>query len=73
MLKEEIGRLWNMKKVTVVPIVIGALGCISQRFDIWLKGGKDWNYCTVTSDTEDSTPRNSKDFKKDIFYVSHKI
>ena len=31
-LKEQIGNLWNMKKVTVIPVVIGALGCISYCF-----------------------------------------
>ena len=32
-LKEQIGNLWNMKKVTVIPVVIGALGCISYCFE----------------------------------------
>ena len=32
MLKEEVRRLWKMKTVTVLPIVIGALGAVSQRF-----------------------------------------
>ena len=31
-LKEEIARLWNMKKVTVNSVVIGALGCVSNCF-----------------------------------------
>ena len=31
-LKEEVRRLWKMKTVTVLPIVIGALGAVSQRF-----------------------------------------
>ena len=35
--KEEIGKLWNMRKVTVIPVVIGALGCISQRFDSYVE------------------------------------
>ena len=38
-LKEDIGRVWNMKKVTVISIVIGALGCISQRFDSCMEKG----------------------------------
>ena len=31
MLKEEV-RLWKKKNVTVLPIVIGGLGAVSQRF-----------------------------------------
>ena len=36
-LKEEIARLWNMKKVTVIPVVIGALSCISNCFRSYMK------------------------------------
>ena len=33
-LKEEVGRIWGMKKVIpVIPVVIGALGAISDKFD----------------------------------------
>ena len=32
MLKEEVQRLWEMMSVTVLPVVIGALGAVSQRF-----------------------------------------
>ena len=32
MLKEEVRRLWKMKTGIVLPIVIGALGAVSQRF-----------------------------------------
>ena len=32
-LKREIARLWTLKRVEVVPIVIGALGCITKEFD----------------------------------------
>ena len=35
-LKREIKRLWKLKKVSIVPIVIGALGTISHRFHDWL-------------------------------------
>ena len=30
--REEIGKMWRLKKVTVVPIVIGALGAVSEMF-----------------------------------------
>ena len=33
MLKEEVGRIWGMKKVKVILVVIGALGAISDKFD----------------------------------------
>ena len=32
MLKEKVQRLWKMKFVTVLPVVIGALGAVSQQF-----------------------------------------
>ena len=31
-LKRELKRLWWLKKVEVVPVVVGALGCISKGF-----------------------------------------
>ena len=36
-LKKEIGRLWNLKKVEVVPVVIGALGSVTKEFDRWIE------------------------------------
>ena len=36
-LKREIARLWKLKRVEVVPIVIGALGCITKEFDRWIE------------------------------------
>ena len=36
-LKEEIARLWNMKRVTVIPVVNGALGCISNSFESYME------------------------------------
>ena len=32
-LKREIGRLWKLKMVEVVPVVIGALGNVTKEFD----------------------------------------
>ena len=32
-LKDEVARLWNMQKVTVIQIGFGALGAISYRFE----------------------------------------
>ena len=31
-LKREIGRLWNLKKVEITPVVIGALGSVTKEF-----------------------------------------
>ena len=31
-LKDEIARLWEMQKVTIIPTVVGALGAITNRF-----------------------------------------
>ena len=32
----ELKRLWSLKKVEVVPVVVGALGCISKAFSGWM-------------------------------------
>ena len=33
LLKDEIARLWQMKKVALIPIVVGALGTITTKFE----------------------------------------
>ena len=35
-LKRELKRLWSLKKVEVIPVVVGALGCISKGFSEWM-------------------------------------
>ena len=35
-LKKEITRLWKMRNVEIVPVVIGALGSVSAEFDRWM-------------------------------------
>ena len=32
-LRREIGRLWRLKMVDVVPVVIGALGSVTKGFE----------------------------------------
>ena len=32
-LKDEIARMWDMKEVTVIPVIVGALGAISTGFE----------------------------------------
>ena len=36
-LKREIGRLWVIRRLEVVPVVVGALGGVSNRLDEWLE------------------------------------
>ena len=35
-LKKEPERLWPLKKVEFVPVLVGALGCISKDFGAWM-------------------------------------
>ena len=35
-IKRELGRLWKLKMVKVLPIVIGALGSATKEFDGWI-------------------------------------
>ena len=35
-LKRELKRLWSLNKVEVVPVVVGALGCIRKCFSRWM-------------------------------------
>ena len=37
LLKDEIARLWQMKKVVVIPIVVGALRAITTMFEKYIK------------------------------------
>ena len=47
-LRREIGRLWKLKRVEVVPVVIGALGSVTKEFDSWIgKTGIVYNVGTM--------------------------
>ena len=37
LLKEEIARIWQMKKVVVIPIVVGALESITAKFEKYIE------------------------------------
>ena len=37
LLKDEIAKVWRMRKVIVVPAVIGALGAVSVNFKEYMK------------------------------------
>ena len=34
-LKKEIRRLWGIRHLEVVPVVVGAFGVVSKRLDAW--------------------------------------
>ena len=36
-LKREIVKLWGIRHLEVVPVVVGALGVVSKRFDAWFE------------------------------------
>ena len=36
-LKREIGRLWGIRHLEIVPVVVGTLGVVSNRLDVWLE------------------------------------
>ena len=36
-MKREIGRIWQMRSVNVVPVMIGALGSVTRKFEKWLE------------------------------------
>ena len=36
-LKRETGRLWKLKMVEVVPVVIEAFGSVTKEFDKWIE------------------------------------
>ena len=46
-LKREIGKLWQYKKVVVIPIIIGALGTIGKDFRTWIRKIQMENYCNL--------------------------
>ena len=37
LLKDEIAKVWQMRKVIVVPVVIGALGAVSVNFKEYMR------------------------------------
>ena len=37
LLKDKIARLWQMKKVVVIPIVVGGLGTITTKFGKYIE------------------------------------
>ena len=36
-LKYEIEKIWKMRKVEVIPVLIGALGTVTKHFEKWIE------------------------------------
>ena len=36
-LKREIGRLWGIRHLEIVPVIVCALGVVRNRLDAWLE------------------------------------
>ena len=36
-LKREISRLWCLRKVSVIPVVVGALGCVTKEAEQYIE------------------------------------
>ena len=60
-LRDDTARLWNMRKVIAIPVIIGALGCISNCFGSYME--------KAGIEVKDNTPWSRKYFKKSIIYV----
>ena len=66
-LKREIGRLWKLKMVEVVPVVIGALGSVTKGFDRWIeKLGIPFNVGVIK---KNCFVGNCKDFEESVANV----
>ena len=64
-LKMEIRKLWAMRRVEVVPVVVGALGEVTKRLNTWLsrQAGDFHEYGFAA---ENSIVGSSKDLKEGI-------
>ena len=36
-LRDEIARLWSMRKVEIIPVVVGELGAVSKQFEAYVE------------------------------------
>ena len=36
-LRHELAKIWKMRKIEVIPVVIGALGTVTKHFEIWIE------------------------------------
>ena len=63
-LKREIGRLWKLKHVEVVSVVIGALRSVTKDFERWIK--KTRHSIQHWSDAKDCLAGNCKNISASI-------
>ena len=35
-LRQEIAKIWGMKKVEVIPVIVGTLGAVSKKIEKWI-------------------------------------
>ena len=52
-LRNEIKRIWKCREVVIVPVIIGALGIISKKFEKWVE-----NQCPNSTATKSLSARN---------------
>ena len=64
-LKREIGRLWGIRHLEVVPVVVGALGVVSKRLDARC-------YDQNGTVAENSLVRHSQDSKEAVGQLKEK-
>ena len=36
-LRHELAKIWKMRKIEVMPVVIGALGTVTKHFEKWIE------------------------------------
>ena len=63
-MKKEIRRLWKLRNVEIVPVMIGALGSVSTEFDRWV--GNLGIICNVRVMQKTVFVGNCKNTKKSI-------
>ena len=62
-LRREIARLWKLKRIEVVPVVIGALGSVTKEFNKWIgKIGIVYNVGTM----QDCFVGNCEDIEESV-------
>ena len=64
-MEREISRLWNLKNVKAVPIVVRALGCMKKELGEWIdkleiRYSCKYRYCTITKDYLIGNSKHSK-------------
>ena len=69
-LKRETAKLWGIRHLEVVPVVVGALGVVSKRLDAWLEKLGDYHQNGIVA--ENSLVRHRKDSKEAVGKLKEK-